>query len=86
MARIGLLYHIGREPEYRPALVIVSDDDMENRYEQTALLLSTLRHFRYDESRTKLVVMHGTHCAYVNAVDAQGDSVFGKLVLDFIEG
>lgn len=79
------LYHIGNEPEYRPALVIVSDNDMENRYEQTMLLLSTLKHFRYDTSRTKLVVMHGTHCAYVKAVDECGDSVFGKLVLDFIK-
>jgi len=63
----------------------VSDDDMENRYEQTMLVLSTLKHFRYDEKRIFLTVMHGKHCAYDYKVDEAGESVFGKLILEFIE-
>ena len=78
------LYHVGADAQYPPMLVIVSDNDMENRYEQTMLLLSTLRHFGH-EGCAKLVVMHGGHCAYVNAVDDAGESVFGKVCREFIQ-
>lgn len=77
------MYHIGVDEQYAPMLVIVSDQDMQNRYEQTMLMLSTLKHFGHSE-KVQLKVMNGTHCAYVNAVDENGDSVFGKLVLAFI--
>lgn len=80
------LYHIGEAAEYSPMLIIVSDNDMENRYEQTTLLISTLKHFGYEGERVKLQIMNGKHCAYVNAADEKGDSVFGKLIYDFIKG
>ncbi|MBO7742247.1 MAG: hypothetical protein J6S21_06800, partial [Victivallales bacterium] len=64
MDETATLFFLGLEKEYRPSLIIVSDDDMPNRYEQTMLFLRTLKHFGYDESRTELKVMHGTHCAY----------------------
>ena len=80
------IFHIGAYGNAAsPMTFIVSDDDMENRYEQTMLVLSTLRHFRYDFSKISHTVMHGKHCSYVGAVDAAGESVFGKLVFDFIE-
>lgn len=56
---------------------------MQNRYEQTMLLISTLKHFGHSE-KIELKIMHGTHCAYINALDANGESVFGKIVKDFI--
>ena len=77
------LYHIGVDKEYPPMLVIVSDNDMKNRYEQTMLLMSTLKHFELD-GNVKLQVMHSTHCAYVGKVDENGTSIFGKLVSEFI--
>ena len=77
------LYHIDNSRSDSPMLIIVSDNDMENRYEQTMLLVSTLKHFGHTEN-VKLNVMHGTHCAYVNTVDENGDSILGKLVLEFI--
>ena len=77
------LYHIDDSRSYPPMLIIVSDDDMENRYEQTMLLMSTLKHFGHTEN-VKLKVMHGTHCAYVMQTDEHGDSIFGKLVLELI--
>ena len=77
------LYHITDQRSYPPMLVIVSDNDMENRYEQTILLMSTLKHFGHTENVT-LQVMHGTHCAYVRKKDENGDSIFGKLVLELI--
>ena len=77
------LYHIAADRFYPPMLVIVSDNDIQNRYEQTMLLLSTLKHFGY-EGLAQLQQMHGGHCAYVKAVDENGDSVFGKLICQFI--
>ena len=79
------LFFIGLEKEYRPSLVIVSDNDMPGRYEQTMLLMQTLKHFGYDEGTTQLQIMHGGHCAYVNAADDAGGSIFGKLLFAFIE-
>lgn len=79
------LYHIGVDDHYPPMLIIVSDNDMENRYEQTMLLLSTLKHFGHQEN-IQLKVMHGDHCAYVDAADQNGESVFGRIAAAFIQG
>lgn len=79
------LYHIGTEPSYPPMLFLVSDNDMKNRYEQTMLVLSTMRHFGYDESKYSCQVMHGTHCKHDTAMDENGESVFGKIICGFIE-
>lgn len=77
------LYHIDDSRSYPPMLVIVSDNDMQNRYEQTMLLMSTLKHFGHTEN-VSLKVMQGKHCAYVRAVDESGDSIFGKMILELI--
>lgn len=77
------LYHIGSEEKYAPMLVIVSDRDMENRYEQTMLLMSTLKHFGHTEN-VKLQVMESTHCAYIRKADKNGESIFGKLIAEYI--
>ena len=78
------LYYVGADEQYPPMLVIVSDKDIKNRYEQTMLLMSTLKHFGLDEN-VKLQLMRSSHCAYVGKVDENGTSIFGKLVSDFIE-
>jgi len=78
------LYHVGIQEQYPPMLIIVSNDDMAGRYEQTMLLVATLKHFGHREKVT-LKIMNGRHCAYVNAVDQDGQSILGKLVLDFIQ-
>ena len=79
------LYFIGMEASYPPMLYIVSDNDLENRYEQTMLTISTMKHFRYDMDKVKLQVMHGGHCHYVSAVDEAGESIFGRLIGDFMK-
>lgn len=78
------LYHIGESEQYPPMLIIVSDNDMQNRYEQTMLLVSTLKHFGHSEN-IQLKIMHGSHCAYVNAVDHNGESILGRMVTEFIK-
>ena len=77
------LYFVGTQPSYPPMLFLVADADMENRYEQTVLLLSTLKHFGCESSCT-LRVMHGTHCSYTFAEDAQGNSIFAEMACSFI--
>lgn len=71
------LYHIGKDKEYLPMIFIVSDNDMPNRYEQTQLVLSTLRHYGYDEDKIQYKLMHGTHCHYSKKEE------FGKIVCEF---
>ena len=79
------LYFIGADGnECSPMLFLVSDDDMENRYEQTVLTLSTLKHFKYDQSKIFSKVLHGKHCAHDDAVDENGISVFGQIIEEFI--
>ena len=76
------LYHIGPDNNYPRMRFIVSDNDIKCRYEQTMLTLATLSHFGYTGFDHKLI--HGSHCAYYEAIDENGDSVIGKMILDFI--
>ncbi len=78
------LYHVGEDAEYPPMLIIYSDNDMQNRPEQTVLLASTLKHFGHTENVT-VKMMHGKHCAYVDKMDEQGESVFGQVIYDYIK-
>ena len=65
-------------------LFIVSDNDMQNRYEQTELMISTLRHFEYDMSKISLRVMHGKHCRYDKEPADDGNTVFSHIAADYI--
>lgn len=78
------LYFVGLEESYSPMIFLVADDDMKNRYEQTMLMLSTLKHFGYDQTKIKYQLMHGTHCAHCSAIEDDGTSVFGKVIFNFI--
>lgn len=73
------IFHIGKVADYPPMMFIVSDNDMKNRYEQTQLVLSTLKHFGYDEKKIYYRLMHGTHCNYSSTTE------FGKIICEFIE-
>ena len=78
------LYHIGELPEYPPMHFIVSDDDIPSRYEQTMLVISTMKHFNYDMSKVSYQVMHGKHTRYVQKLDESGQSVYGKTIYEFL--
>ena len=77
------LFFVGLEKTYPPMRFIVSDNDMLNRYEQTMLMLATLSEFGY--KNFDHVVMHGTHCAYCGRMNEKGESLFGKMIYDFIQ-
>ena len=76
------LYHIGMAEKYPPMTFIVSDQDMENRLEQTLLTISTLRHFGHE---VPLRICHGNHCHYVRAINEDGTSPLAEMVLDFMQ-
>ena len=79
------IYHVGLAKSYPPMQLIISDNDIQNRPEQTDLLVGTLRHFGYDMSRVHLTKTHGKHVWYVDATDENGKSEFAKLILPFIK-
>ena len=79
------LYHVGEDESYPPMLIIVSNNDIQNRYEQTLLLVSTLKHFGHTEN-VQLKIMNGSHCEYVFTVDENGENIFGQLVRQYILG
>jgi len=79
------LYFVGLDEKYPPMLILYSDNDMENRPEQTRLLVSTLKHFGHTENVT-VKEMHGSHCQYVFNKDENGDNIFAKIVLEYIKG
>ena len=45
-------------------------------------MMSTLKHFEH--SNATLKIMNGEHCQYVSQIDENSNSVFGKIVFDFI--
>lgn len=75
----------GSSTEYAPMLFLVSDDDIENRYEQTMLMVNTLKHFEYDMNKIKLKVTHGGHCISLSSSDEDGNNIFAKTVYEFME-
>ena len=78
------MYFVGMDEEYSPMLFIVSDEDMFGRLEQTMLMVRTLEHFGHKEN-VYLSLQNSKHCKYVCKVDENGESVFAKIVLPFIE-
>ena len=78
------LYHIGEDGEYSPMLFTVSDNDMKNRYEQTVLVMSTMKHFGH-EDKTEMKLFHGTHCQYHNQSNENGENLLGVAECEFME-
>jgi acetyl esterase/lipase len=79
------LYHVCAGRDYPPMQIIVAENDMKNRYEQTQLLISTLKHFGYDESKIDYRFMPGfKHCEYGKHFDEDGNNILGKVYYDFI--
>ncbi len=78
------LYFVRENTAIPRVLLIVSDNDMPGRYEQTLLLAATLKNFGNGENTALRVMENSAHCEYVRAVDSSGDSVLGSMVDDFI--
>lgn len=74
------IFHVADYNSEPPVLMIVSDHDMENRLEQTQLLLSTMKCFGYPKETVVFQLMkNSSHCSYL------GQPVFVNMIADFIE-
>ena len=78
------LYYIGLEENYPSMLFLVSTEDLENRYEQTMLMMSTLKHFEYDMSKIELKVLESKHCEYIGKKDTDGINIFAKIIEEYV--
>lgn len=79
------IYHITANRNYAPMLILTAENDMRNRAEQTALMISTLLHLGCDESKIDSRVMAGyKHVGYVTDIGENGNSVFADLIYEFV--
>ena len=79
------LYHITGGRDYAKMQIFVSDHDIENRYEQTQLLMSTLKHFGMSEEKIDYRFMeNSTHCSYRNKQTEDGKWIFAEMISDFL--
>lgn len=76
------LYYVGLEEKYAPMRFALAEEDMQNRKEQTELLLSTMKHFGYENY--DLVVRPGKHVKYLRRENEEGVNEFAGMVYDFI--
>ena len=80
------LYYVDDSQEYAPMEIVVSEHDIENRYEQTMLLISTMKHFGHDMSKVDLTYMEGWHhCKYMYEPGDHGNWIFADMIYKFIE-
>ena len=79
------LYWVGTRDTLPPMLFVVSDNDMENRLEQTMLTVSTLKHFGFTEPQVQMQLLEGKHCAQDWTADADGINKFGRIAADYMD-
>ncbi len=79
------LYYVGLEEKYPKMHFTVSDNDIKGRYEQTMLMIGTLKAFGFDENTVTYALKSGTHCAYMGRFDDNGTNEFAGMVVDFIK-
>jgi hypothetical protein len=79
------IYHITDDRDYAPMCVLVSEFDAANRFEQTQLMLSTMKHMGADMNKVEYNFMPGwKHCRYLKETDPDGKKVFVEIAVDFI--
>ena len=79
------IYHVGKAAEYPYQLFFISEKDTPCRREETDLLLKTLSTLKYDTNKFALQYMKGyTHTEYVHDKSEDGESIFGKEILNFL--
>ena len=78
------LYHIS-EDEYPPMEIVVADNDLQCRYEQTKLLMATLQRFDHDMSKIRFRLMENyEHCKYKNVIDENENYIFADIIYNFM--
>lgn len=72
------LYHIREYNNQPPMMIFCADHDMPNRYEQTLLLLGTLKHMNYPDENICFEYLKGhNHCDYMHIRQLFADKIAG---------
>ncbi len=77
------IYHIDETKTYPPMLILIADRDMANRYEQTQLMIDTLKWNGHED--IEYYCLHSTHCRYTSRFDENCESILGKKIFNFIK-
>jgi len=78
---------VGNPAEKPPVLILNAERDMENRREQTMLLMGVMKTFGYDMSKVKYILMEDCgHCEYCSKRGADGEVIVNPILADFILG
>ncbi|MBP3292889.1 MAG: alpha/beta hydrolase [Clostridia bacterium] len=73
--------------EKPPVLILNAENDMENRREQTMLLMGVMKTFGYDMNKVKYVLMDDCgHCEYCSKRGADGEVIVNPILAEFIGG
>lgn len=76
---------INNPEEKPPVLIINADNDMENRREQTMLLMGVMKTFGYDMSKVEYILLDGFgHCGYCSVRDSDNEYTVNKYLSEFI--
>lgn len=79
------LYFLNKVRNYAPMQIIFAEYDLENRPEQTRLLVSTMKHFECDMEKIDVRYMQKyEHCEYDDEIDENGKSIFAEIIYEFI--
>lgn len=79
------LYHVGTKEEVPPVLILAAGNDISGRLEQLALLAKTMEDFGH-KNVTFRVLENFSHCGYCHAADAEGNLIYPKILLEFLNG
>jgi GTP-binding protein YchF len=78
------IFYIDDTRKYAPMQIFNAENDIDNRYEQTQLLMGTLKHFGHDMERVDYRYMEGfRHCRYLKEFP-ENDCKFADYVSEFI--
>lgn len=78
---------IGNPAEKPPVLILNAEHDMENRREQTMLLMGVMKTFGYDMTKVKYLLIEGCgHCEYCGKRGADGEVMINPILAEFILG
>ena len=69
------LFYVDRDTKLSPALFILYENDLPNRYEQNKLLMSSVRHYNSGAHLDELL-LKGSHCEGSSHKDETGDYPF----------
>ena len=78
------IFYIDDTRKYAPMQIFNAENDIDNRYEQTQLLMGTMKHFGHDMERVDYRYMEGfRHCRYLKEFP-ENDCKFADYVAEFI--